>query len=294
MKVRIYSSHCSRSDYILFQYNSIKKHVKDEWEYIVFNDGMNTATTNNFMNNKCRDDITSMCEALKVECVPIPPETHTQRDQLFPTGALRFAQNYSHRSADACQVMLKHSIPFDGIVVMMDSDMFFCEDFSFEEYIKDYNLAFLPQERKPGVVYMWNNLVIYKPKELPDLYHMSFDSGTIQGHAMDAGAMTYYYLEKYKPYLKIRTIQFVERPLEISSPLGSLDQYEIPCPCPMTELCFQPEIVTNPPFRWQILEKGIFHYGQGGNWNAKSYDDHLVKTKTMLTGLQESLLTRKG
>ncbi len=293
MKVRILSSHCSRPDYILYQYNSIKKHVKDDVEYIVFNDGMDTATPSNFMDDQCRQNVFKMCEALKIECVPIPPQLHRERDRLFPTSATPWAQNYSHRSADACQFMLKHSLEFEGIVAMIDSDMFFCQDFSFEDYMNGYSMAFLPQERVQGVKYMWNNLVIYKPKELPNLYQLSFDSGTIEGHAMDAGAMTYYYLTKYGPSLKIRTIQFVNKPLSFFQTLAPLDTYVIPHSCPLLEDSFYPDIAQNPSIEWQILEGGIFHYGQGGNWNAKSYVDHLTKTKTMLTALQESILTRK-
>jgi hypothetical protein len=292
MKVRIYSSHCSRSDYILFQYTSIQKHVKDEIEYIVINDGQNEPTVSNFMNPKCRDEIEEICRQLKIQCIPLDPTLHRNRNLLYPKKVHPICENYSQRAADACQFILRDSLSFEGIVCILDSDNFFNKDISLNDAMEGYTLSYIPSVRQ-GIHHMWNNLVIYKPHELPNLHELNFDLGNLPGNPLDTGGMTYEYLLKYKSSLKIRIIEITNILLDQGKPLEDKTSYLIPSQCKVLEDSFGEEIPQDSSIEWQTFDIGILHYGQGGNWNKKGYFDHCIKTKTLLWGLAESLLPKK-
>jgi hypothetical protein len=294
MKVRIYSSHCSRPDYILFQYNSIKKHVKDdEVEFIVVNDGQNEATISNFMNPSCRDDIDAICKELNIKCIPLNPELHRKRNLLYPTKVNPVAENYSQRCADVSQFMLRESLPFDGIVCMIDSDVFFWKDISFNEFMKGYNLSYIPTIRK-DIHYIWNNLVLYKPQELPNLHELNFDLGSIPGNPLDSGGMTHEYLLKYKSSLRIRIIEITSFPMNNEKTLEEKSSYEVPSLCRVLQDSLESEIPIDFSFEWEVFGDKLIHYGQGGNWNKKGYYEHCIKTKTFLWFLASSLLAKKN
>lgn len=292
MKVRIYSSHCSRADYILFQYTSIQNHVKDEVEYIVINDGQNEATISNFMNLRCRDDIEEICNELKIKCIPLDPKLHTMRNTLYPKKVNPIAENYSQRAADACQFILRDSLSFEGIVCILDSDNFFYKDISLNEAMKGYTLSYIPSVRQ-GIHYMWNNLVIYKPHELPNLHELNFDLGNLPENPLDTGGMTHEYLLKYKSSLQIRIIQITNVCLDQEQTLKDKSSYLIPSQCRVLEDSLGEDIPLDYSIEWQTFDTGILHYGQGGNWNKKGYFDHCTKTKTLLRFLASSLLPKK-
>jgi hypothetical protein len=294
MKVRIYSPHCSRPDYILFQYNSIQQHVKDsEVEYIVINDGQNEATISNFMNAKCRDQIQELCTQLNIKCIPFDPELHRMRQTLYPQKVNPIAENYSQRSADVSQFMLRDSLAFDGIVCMMDSDLFLYKDISFNEIMKGYTLSYIPTIRK-DIHYIWNNLVIYKPQELPNLHELNFDLGNIPGNPLDSGGMTHEYLLKYKSSLQIRIIEITNIRFDQEKTLEDKSSYLIPSLCRVLQDSLEEDIPFDSSLQWDIFGNDFIHYGQGGNWNKKGYYDHCIKTKALLWYLAKSLLPKKN
>jgi hypothetical protein len=287
MKVRVYSSHCSRPDYIYIQNNSLKKHLKDEYEYIVINDGQNTPSFVNFMNNNCRNDIEQICKELGIQCIPFPQILHQERNKLFPTSK-QIAENAAERCADVTQFILQQSLTFEGIVILLDSDMVFGKDVCCNDYMKDLNLVYLPQVRQ-GVHYMWNGIVIYKPHELPNLSELNFDPGAIPGNPLDAGGMTYLYLEKYKSSLKIKHISSTLQLFPTPEDTISIQIDSIPNLCHILIDSLTNDVPSSSINKFERLDDFIFHYGQGGNWNAKGYGEHMAKTKLFVSYLAASV-----
>jgi hypothetical protein len=279
MKVRIYAPHINRPEFIRFQLASIRAHVKDDWEYIVVNDAINEPYKYNFLEPNMRDLIYATCQDLGVQCLQFPQDLHTQRDKIFPNLQF-FGNNPSTRASDVYQWTLQYSLDFDGFVVILDGDMFFIQDVCFLEKMGQANLAYLPQHRE-GIEYPWLNLVGFYPKQTPNIQDFSYDSGSVNGVALDSGGLCHYYLQANKDQLLIRYIsQSVvtvgERKLcdleelRKRSGLECIEKYK-EYPSNQESFC-----------QFEYLDDCILHYGGGSNWNSDPMLFHQVKTKTML------------
>lgn len=280
MKVRIYAPHINRLEFIRFQMASIKTHVLDDWEYIVVNDAINEPFLYNFLEKDMRDRITGLCNELNVECLEFPQDLHTNRDKIFPKLQF-FGDNPSTRASDVYQWTLQHSLDFDGLVVIMDGDMFFTKDISFESLMGQANLAYLPQTRE-GIEYPWLNLVCFYPKSTPSIQDFSYDCGSVNGVSLDSGGLSYYYLQANKDALKIRYIQ--QKLLDLSGePLFDLSEYK-------NDLIIGPGIIpylsmiSNREMfiHFEVLDDCIVHYGRGSNWTSDPIAFHQIRIKTFL------------
>jgi hypothetical protein len=286
MKVRIYAPHINNPEFIRFQLASIKAHVKDDWEYIVVNDAINEPFINNFLESNMRLTITATCKELGVQCLEFPQELHKQRDKIFP--ALQFfGNNPSTRASDVYQWTLQSSLDFEGYVVILDGDMFFIQDVSLLGKMGSKHIAFVPQVRG-GIEYPWLNLVGFYPKLTPNIQDFSYDTGSVNGVALDSGGLCYHYLQANKETLLIRYISYTflnvsERTAcdiqELATKTG------MDCILPYAEYPSDQERFT----AFEYLDDCILHYGGGSNWHSDPVLFHRVKTKTMLEAFGQAI-----
>lgn len=116
--IKIVSIFDKHHDFIKLQYDSIKKHVKSEYEYIVFN---NASNKNQEILNK------KVCEDLNIKCIRI--NVNYNLDPSYIAGnALNEAFKY-----------LK-----DDLVFKIDSDMFFISDIDINNFFENYDLFYVP------------------------------------------------------------------------------------------------------------------------------------------------------
>ena len=279
MKVRIYAPHINKPEFIRFQLASIRAHVKDDWEYIVVNDAINEPFIYNFLESNMRETITNTCQELGIQCLQFPQELHAQRDKIFPNLQF-FGNNPSTRASDVYQWTLQQSLHFDGFVIILDGDMFFIQDVCFLEKMGNANLAYLPQNRE-GIEYPWLNLVGFYPKQTPNIQDFSYDCGSVNGVALDSGALSYYYLQANKDALKIRRIP--QRFLKVGE-RDLCDVEELAKKTGLDCIASYPHYPSNPEIfsQFEYLDECILHYGGGSNWNSDPILFHQVKTKTML------------
>lgn len=267
----------NRPDFIKTQYLSFKKFLKDPYKFVVFNDS--------------RDDllskqIESICQELAIECFRIPPETHDKNNKAYSVGV----DESIHYSLET--VGYDH----DGIVMIIDSDMFLVRDFNVTEYMEDYDLAAVPQ-RRHHLNYIWNGLMFMNMNTLPDKKSLNFSSGWVDNIVTDTGGHTYYYLRSH-PTLRLNNIK----------------QYFFYQSKLLCDVCFQagvagenkPFCVHNKPSAYtkdNLIKEGFdnkaiafllkpsefyfdyflaggyfFHYRAGGNWNNLSREYHARKT----------------
>src|SRR5579872_411931 len=131
-KVRIFCPVFNRPDFIEIQKKMFDTFLQDEYELIIFNDAsdQNMAT-----------QIEHMCTKLNLECFRIPQELHQHR----PRGSA------GHRHMDGIQFALnKIGYGYDGIVMLIDSDMFLIKPFSVTQYLEGYDVAADRQGRSNG------------------------------------------------------------------------------------------------------------------------------------------------
>ena len=60
MKTYILAAHCNNLNYIDFQYKSLKKHFKGEYEYIVINDAKEFGDITNFNQHTMKEKIENL------------------------------------------------------------------------------------------------------------------------------------------------------------------------------------------------------------------------------------------
>ncbi len=294
MKVTIYSPHNSRADYIFYQYNSFRKHLKDPFEFIVINDAKEQPDYTNCMHKSTRAEIRTLCSELGIQCLEFPPELHENRRPLFPKSTYVKSPNYSYCGADVFQFAVNASADKEGIVMLIDSDMFLFQDVSLTEHLQGINMSYLPQGKT--IRYAWNGIVWYKPTEIPPIKELNFDPGTIPGHPMDTGGMTHEYLQKYRDRLNIRFVSQEGRAFEPSTPIEI--PLEIYPKCLQENPIVQTIVEAQPNYElygtWEVLDGFLVHYREGGNWNQKSLFEHAVKSRTLLSLFAGSFFERKN
>ena len=185
-KVLLFTFAHSRPDFIELHAKTFKAFLQDEYEYVVFNDA-----PNDDMVRK----VVATCAKLSVRCFRVPQNLHNGR------------QTPNYRHADGIKYALELlGFDFDGIVVLVDSDMFLISPLSIEKYMEGYDFIGGYQTRandKIEVLYTSPCLTFMDMRTLPNKRTLSYEPGTIEGLHCDVGAHTYYYF-KNNQSLRIR------------------------------------------------------------------------------------------
>ena len=185
----------NRPDFIPIQLESIKRHVKCDFEYIVFD---NAKIDNGF---KYSEQIKSTCKDLNVECVEVP---YSKKILDICTTASINENGYTH-GAYACYYPIQwcfteflNNIDHD-MVYIIDSDMFFLNDINLYDLMKGKDLVYIPSFRQdirqnPMVEYIWNMFCGFNFKQDPTLKNLNWSNGINGGQMCDVGGGTYTYL----------------------------------------------------------------------------------------------------
>jgi hypothetical protein len=186
-KILIITHVYCRPDFIEMHKRTFDAFLKEDYEYRVFNDAPGPDMQN---------QIEQTCNRLGITCMRVPQELHNQRNDA---GA---------RHIHSIQYSLDTiGYDYDGIVFIIDSDMFLVRPFSVLEYLEQYDFIGQKQTRPcdgdPEVTYIAPLLVFMNMKTLPNKRTINFDGGFINGHACDVGGHIYYYF-KDNPSVKVK------------------------------------------------------------------------------------------
>lgn len=184
-KVLIFTCAYNRPDFIALQAKTFRAFLQDpDYEYVVFNDGQNGDMAQ-------RNE--QICAQLGIRCIRMPQHLHTSNEATFRHND---TMNYAFRTL---------ANDFNGLVVLMDSDVFLIKPLNIQQYMQGYDLIGGHQERNNGqrVIYISPVLVFFNMNTLPNKSSINFSPGRILGNDCDNGAYMYYYL-KNNPYIKYR------------------------------------------------------------------------------------------
>lgn len=260
-KLLVITHSYNRPDFIEIQDKTFKKFLKDEYEFVVFNDGP---------TDEAALLIEQMCNKLHIRSVRIPQNIHS-RPYLYRE------KNESYQfSAVRCANVVQYSLDVLGFdheenVMIIDSDMFLVKEFSPKEYMKEFDIAGVWQKRegKHGPIeYIWNGLLFFNMKTIPDRKTLNFNCGTIDGTFVDVGGYIHYYLKTY-PNTKIRYID-VRNTDDLT---GSEEEVKAD---PKIHRFLANKRKYNVEF---LADFSFFHYRSGGNWDRRSAEYHHAKTK---------------
>lgn len=278
-QVLIITTAYNRPDFIELQAKTFRKFLKDDFRFVVFNDAREKTMQRRIENT---------CSLWDVECINIPQEIH-DRPYLLRDGNNDF-HNPSVRNCNAVQYALDTlGFAHNGIVAVVDSDLFLVKNFSLKNYLKGYQLAGLHQQKSWGgtlIPYLWIGIVFMDMSLLPQKETINFNCGKISGITVDAGGFTHYYLKSH-PELKIQYFDQVH-----SSSISCRDcvQARNEKTCTHNRLQLQERGFDNHQIA--ALQAGLhdveffikgtfFHYRAGTNWNQQSKEYHETKSRLL-------------
>ncbi len=263
----------NRPDFIKIQYHTFKKFLKDDYEFIVFNDAP---------SDNMRQQIEQMCNKYGLRCIRIPQEIHTYA-YLHRLPRERF-NHPCVRCANVVQYSLnEYGLAHDDLVAIIDSDMFLVKEFSIRDYMNQKDLAGVHQTRDNNVEYIWNGLIFFDMRTLPNKPLINFNCGEVNNTPVDVGGQMHHYL-KHTPEARVRFIQqdyvanHAHKSIAMLLNMGfshAMAQF----------------IRANPPVVELYADGAFVHYRSGTNWDRKSARYHLDKT-VVFNQLIERLLTK--
>ena len=197
-KILLITHSFNRPDFIPIQNKTFKKFLLDDFELVVFND----ASDDN-ISNKIED----ACSQEGLRCIRIPQELHAVPYKNFPG---QLPQGTSARHMIGIEYSLELiGYDFDGIVVLIDSDMFLIRPFSIEKYMGDAHIASFIRNTERSFDFFWPGLTFIRMNKIPNKKELIFDGGYINGRPLDTGGFSLLYINKYKHMLTIKPIDIL-------------------------------------------------------------------------------------
>jgi len=206
--IRILTFHCNHAEFLEYQSKALEKFLLDEYELIVFNDGV---------NEKEQDAIQKICNQYGVKHVRYEQSWHEMNslnEQVrttlstphgndffcFPTNdgspdIKKIYENVSIRHCHLIQYALDHyGYDHDDVVVIMDGDVFAIQPISIRALLAEVPIVGIDSEFRDKH-YLWVPFIAFDPKRLPNLQDLKFHVDLIDGIVCDTGSHSYHYLK---------------------------------------------------------------------------------------------------
>lgn len=271
-KILIITCTFNRPDFIALQDKTFKHLLEDEYEFVIFDDARDSAIS---------AETKKVCQQLNLRYFRVPQAIHCSRDAKHSGHKNRngiplyidvHRDNPNNRCADSLQYAWDTlGVNYDGIVFLIDSDMFLTRKFSITKLMQDYDIYGCPQSRG-HVNYLWNGLIFLNNPYLPHKQTISFDCGTVDGQGTDVGGQLYCYF-KENPNLRIGHYGNCHTTLLPKNHVDLRHDGYTP---------LEIDFILNNPHRMEFHVKNHFlHYCGGGNWDNKSQASHREKTQQL-------------
>jgi len=258
--LKIFTFAWNRPDFIELQLRCFRMHLREEFEFTVFNNAL-------FSSRHDHDRINQTCGRLGLRVIDIRRDEE-EIERCGSVGEPVFDASGAYTSASVstgyalCWAWRNVLSEERGPVCVLDSDMFLVRPVALTDFLQEHVLCFVAQNRGQ-VRYAWNGLVLADVGRLPEPEAIDWYCGKVDGVAVDTGGQTHHYLKAH-PQLRIFHIQ----PSHISDD-PSLDFH----PSRYERLCFD----GSPVF---------LHYGAGSNWNRMNDAYHAKKLSWLISQIE--------
>lgn len=283
-KVLVITSSYNNAEFIEWQHKTFKKFLKDDYEFVVFNDASE--------DRHCKK-IVNMCNKYGIQCYRVPPEIHN-----LPYLKREPVESFNHPTVRNCNVVqyALNTVGFkhDGIVVIFDSDLFLVRELSFNDKLgQDYDIFALQQckgDSDKFIDYFWIGICAMNMNTMSNPTTINFNCGRIDDIPVDAGGYTHEYLKSEKPRVLYMALQ--------SEPFIYCNLCNTKLMCPHSDEILgstyydaaQSRLIKNGLPSGDIFDKGnFFHYRGGTNWDCQSASYHKSKSALVRRYIQEIL-----
>jgi hypothetical protein len=266
--------------FIEIQYYTLKKYMKTDYEFIVFNDAKPFPDFTNGNDVSIREQIIDLCAKLNIKCVNIENSHHMQK------------QNASQRTADSCNIMLQFQIQNPDQYLVLDSDMFLIDDFYLDHYLK-YDCAIVLQSRNNFTThYFWNGLYYFDTTKMQNMNLLNWDCTNIlslncdENH--DTGGAMQTWLSCQTDYfpntddIRKKDALYVRDDVYFIRHLWSCSWDESELPLNLKNHSALLDFMKTDPrnqcdkFFCEIYDNMFLHYRAGGNWKNEGLDLHIA------------------
>lgn len=277
--------------FIQIQYHTLKKYMKGEYEFIVFNDAKDFADFTNGGDCTIKSSIEQMCRILDVKCINIPNNHHQLNNRLY--------QEASYRTAESMNFILEYQIQNPDCYLLLDSDMFLIDYFDVKEYNK-YDCSIVLQKRKDidksDIYYIWNGLYYFNINKLETHlmnWHCTLTTDT-------GGMMTNWLQPKIKEFPDMNELKthinklIIKDNFRFITYLPKLEWNINNMPDNIKNNVINTKLIDflisdprnkNGYFFCELYDSKFLHYRAGGNWEKKNIKDHIelsIKLKNAL------------
>tara|TARA_Y100000996_G_C22536779_1_gene648560 strand:+ start:1034 stop:1885 length:852 start_codon:yes stop_codon:yes gene_type:complete len=258
--MKIISIITNNAQFIEMQFKTLKKFIKEDYEYIVFNDGKDWPDITNFGNiNLGKISIINKCKELNIPCINIPNDNHKLYNSASRrhVDSLTYIHNYMKNNKDE--------------YLLLDGDMFLISELDLNIYRK-YHSAFVVQDR-PNLKYMWGNFFYLNLFKIPNIDNIDFSFAP----GGDSASATNSWLSSYKTNIpdggdiRHSTNQYTDDYFYYIKHLWSCSWNESELPSViknknLIEFLKKDVRNNNNKFFCEIYDDKFFHYRAGTNW----------------------------
>ena len=189
----IYTVCYNTPQYIEPQYKLLKKFIKNDFEYLIFNNTMtNSIVTNQHIeNNKILQNV---CQKHNIKVINLSRELFHKFGDNDASGRAGTAINSAH-------TFLFQNYSLTSTFFLIDSDAFLLSPFDIDKFMENKKISGRIQYRKGAtntISYITNHIVIYKPSCFDNSFqnHFSFIPCKIDSINCDCGGNIHYLLNK--------------------------------------------------------------------------------------------------
>lgn len=134
-KVLIFTFAYNHPDFIELQHKLFQKFLKDDYDFVVFDDSKLPEMT---------AEIKAVCDTYHIKHIKIVQEVH-DRPYLARYHKPKWFARYNNASVRNCNVaqyaLDTLGFEHDDLLILLESDVFLIKEFSFREYMKNVDLA---------------------------------------------------------------------------------------------------------------------------------------------------------
>jgi len=290
--IKIFAIHFNRPDFILLQNKTLRKFVKEDFEYVV---------VNNASQPEIRNVLEQAAKSISIRTIQVFENIDQHAAAAYP--------GY-HHSIAMNQILRDEIKNQNDICVILDGDMFLLKPYSFEEKMKGVQLLGGLLQQK-GRYWLTPVAIGMKPFELPDfdsinligshIFNMEphdkskdvsfyprkvgdnyvFDCPACTGAVscsdenhirLDTGGEIYTYLRDH-PDVKVKR-------MSTTSQIKNDSIHKFP---ELTKHGYTEE------YHFEIYDGSFLHYCRSSNWDRKNFDFHQRKTR-VLVDIAESVM----
>lgn len=276
--IKILTSVVNNPTFIEIQYHTLKKYMKCEYEFIVFNDAKPFADFTNGDDVSICGKIYDMCKKYNIQCISVPNLHH------------RFMDCPVVRCADAMNFMFKYMLENICEYLIIDSDMFLIDDLTMDRY-RNYDCAIVLQNRKyvNDINYIWNGLFYFNLHKMDNLNDINWNKIL----NADVGGMTHNWLNKkcndLPNVVDIRNSNkniFNRDGIYFIKHYWSLTWNELEMPYKFVNTDLEQFIEEDPrnkngAYFCEIYDDIFLHYRAGGDWQRKGLEFHNNLTENL-------------